>query len=137
MNLLNEQVLCCQVEERIPVEVCKRQASNQNTITLSRGEVTRKEGERRRTPSFRSGSTDSAWLHHFLRQFFVIFSCPSKTKVRKAVKKPCGGGSCFNLKAFGCNIYNPYCLYFKMNTRQLDLLLFPNKSDFGTKHNFF
>jgi len=51
-----EQVVydeCQEVETTIPVEECKRQRFGQETIFLSRGQVTRKEGEKRRRKLFR------------------------------------------------------------------------------------
>ena len=42
-----------QVETTIPVQECKRQRFGQETIFLSRGQVIRKEGEKRRRKLFR------------------------------------------------------------------------------------
>ena len=42
-----------QIIERVPVELCKRKRVDEDSITLSRGKVERKEGEKRRTPAFR------------------------------------------------------------------------------------
>ena len=39
-----------QIEERVPVELCKRKRLDEESITLSRGQVVRKEGEKRRKP---------------------------------------------------------------------------------------
>ena len=35
------------------MELCKRKRLDENTLTLSKGKVERKEGEKRRTPAFR------------------------------------------------------------------------------------
>jgi len=51
-----EQVVydeCQEVETTIPVQECKRQRFGQETIFLSRGQVIRKEGEKRRRKLFR------------------------------------------------------------------------------------
>ena len=45
--------LTLQIIERVPVELCKRKRVDEDSITLSRGKVERKEGEKRRTPAFR------------------------------------------------------------------------------------
>ena len=37
------------------MELCKRKRINENVLTLSKGKVERKEGEKRRTPAFRRG----------------------------------------------------------------------------------
>ena len=37
------------------MELCKRKRLDENTLTLSKGKVERKEGEKRRTPAFRRG----------------------------------------------------------------------------------
>lgn len=37
------------------MELCKRKRLNEDTLTLSKGKVERKEGEKRRTPAFRRG----------------------------------------------------------------------------------
>ena len=42
------------------MEVCKRKAPGEESITLSRGQVVRREGEKRRTPSFRRGETGNS-----------------------------------------------------------------------------
>lgn len=44
-----------QITERVPVELCKRKRKDEDSITLSKGKVERKEGEKRRTPAFRRG----------------------------------------------------------------------------------
>ena len=38
-----------QIEEKIPVEVCKNIRKNNAGITINRGQAVRKEGEKRRT----------------------------------------------------------------------------------------
>jgi hypothetical protein len=42
-----------QIEEKVPVQICKRIGLDEESITLSRGPVVRKEGEKRRTPVFK------------------------------------------------------------------------------------
>ena len=37
------------------MELCKRKRINEDILTLSKGKVERKEGEKRRTPAFRRG----------------------------------------------------------------------------------
>ena len=39
---------CVEITESIPVEVCKRTRIDETSISLSRGKVQRKEGEKRR-----------------------------------------------------------------------------------------
>jgi hypothetical protein len=51
----------------VPVEVCKRKASGEETITLSKGQVVRKEGEKRRTPSFSRGATGNSRSDLFMK----------------------------------------------------------------------
>ena len=48
-----------QITERVPVELCKRKRKDEDSITLSKGKVERKEGEKRRTPAFRRGVNKS------------------------------------------------------------------------------
>ena len=48
-------VCALQITERVPVELCKRKRKDEDSITLSKGKVERKEGEKRRTPAFRRG----------------------------------------------------------------------------------
>ena len=51
--------LTLQIIERVPVELCKRKRVDEDSITLSRGKVERKEGEKRRTPAFRRAVNQS------------------------------------------------------------------------------
>ena len=44
---------CQEIIERVPVELCKRKRVDEDSITLSKGKVERREGEKRRTPAFR------------------------------------------------------------------------------------
>ena len=46
-----------QIEEKIPVQVCKTVRLNQESISISRGQVLRKEGEKRRKPVVGKKST--------------------------------------------------------------------------------
>ena len=43
-----------QIEEKIPVEVCKTTRKNENAVTINRGTALRKEGEKRRKPITKS-----------------------------------------------------------------------------------
>ena len=56
-----------QIIERVPVELCKRKRVNEDSITLSKGKVERKEGEKRRTPAFRRAVNQS-------RELFILLS---------------------------------------------------------------
>jgi len=51
---------CVEIEEKIPVELCKRKRLNEESITLSKGTVVRKEGEKRRTPIGRRGGSSKS-----------------------------------------------------------------------------
>ena len=57
--------LSLQIIERVPVELCKRKRVNEDSITLSKGKVERKEGEKRRTPAFRRAVNQS-------RELFIL-----------------------------------------------------------------
>ena len=50
----------------MPVEVCKRKVLGEESITLSKGQVVRKEGEKRRTPSFRRGAAGNLRSYLFM-----------------------------------------------------------------------
>jgi len=45
---------CLEIEEKIPVEVCKTTRKNENAVTINRGTALRKEGEKRRKPITKS-----------------------------------------------------------------------------------
>jgi len=51
---------CVTIEEKVPVELCKRKRLNEESITLSKGKVTRKEGEKRRTPIGRRTTSEKS-----------------------------------------------------------------------------
>ena len=59
------------------MELCKRKRVDEDSITLSRGKVERKEGEKRRTPAFRRAVKQSnhvTGLNIILKLFYQYFS---------------------------------------------------------------
>ena len=48
MKVISTKRVIFQIEEKIPVEVCKTTRTNENAITINKGTPLRKEGEKRR-----------------------------------------------------------------------------------------
>ena len=71
------------------MELCKRKRLDENTLTLSKGKVERKEGEKRRTPAFRRGVRQKGKMG--LRQtklnlsLSFLDSQKKKTEIRKSI----------------------------------------------------
>ena len=61
-----------QIEEKIPVEVCKTTRKNEAGITLNRGQAVRKEGEKRRKPITKSKGKNNLCFRNTSKFYFIF-----------------------------------------------------------------